>query len=111
MPARSAPTTLPERRSAHPLLIDMLEIKPESQFEPWLKAELAKRANHACVDTIDDFRAAPRAVTRAGQIKDQERHEKDDRQRIDDRRGYVLGWTNQDKVDALSPTPARCRSD
>ncbi len=101
VPTRSAPATLPERRSAHPLLVDMLEIKPESGFESWLKAELARRANYACVDTIDDFRASQRAVTRSGQIKDRERHVKDDRRRIDDRREYVLGWTNQAKVDAL----------
>jgi uncharacterized protein YPO0396 len=101
VPTRSAPVILPERRSAHPLLVDMLELKPESVFESWLEGELARRANYACVDTIDDFRASPRAVTRAGQIKDRERHEKDDRRRIDDRREYVLGWTNQGKVDAL----------
>ena len=101
VPVRSAPATLPERQSAHPLLVDMLELKPESGFESWLGAELARRANHACVDTIDDFRDSSRALTRAGQIKDRERHEKDDRRRIDDRREYVLGWTNQRKVDAL----------
>jgi len=101
VPARSPTAALPERRSAHPLLVDMLEFKPESRFEPWLKSELARRASHACVETIDDFRASQRAVTRAGQIKDKERHEKDDRRRIDDRREYVLGWTNQSKVDAL----------
>jgi uncharacterized protein YPO0396 len=101
VPARSAPATSPERRSAHPLLVDMLELKLESGFESWLSIELARRANHACVDTIDDFRTSQRAVTRTGQIKDRERHEKDDRRRIDDRREYVLGWTNQGKVDAL----------
>ena len=101
VPARSAPATLPERRSTHPLLVDMLELKPGTGFESWLTTELPRRANHACVDTIDDFRASQRAVTRAGQIKDKERHEKDDRRRIDDRREYVLGWTNQGKVDAL----------
>ena len=101
VPNRMAPATLPERRSAHPLLVDMLELKPESGFETWLKAELSRRANHACVYTIDEFRTTQRAVTRAGQIKDKERHEKDDRRRIDDRREYVLGWTNQAKVDAL----------
>jgi uncharacterized protein YPO0396 len=42
-----------------------------------------------------------RAITRAGQIKGGGRHEKDDRFRIDDRRQYVLGWSNQRKLDAL----------
>jgi uncharacterized protein YPO0396 len=101
VPARSTPAVATERRLAQPLLMDMLELKPESEFEPWLKGELTRRANHACVETIDDFRSSAKAVTRTGQIKDRERHEKDDRRRIDDRREYVLGWTNQAKVDAL----------
>ena len=101
VPIRSAPASLPERRSAHPLLVDMLEFKPQSGFESWLRGELTRRASHACVDTIDDFRSSAKSVTRAGQIKDKDRHEKDDRWRIDDRRQYVLGWTNQGKVDAL----------
>src|SRR5690606_31523760 len=42
------------------------------------------------------------AITRAGQIKDPSgRHEKDDRNRIDDRGRYVLGWSNADKLRIL----------
>ncbi len=40
-------------------------------------------------------------MTRNGQIKDRNRHEKDDRRRIDDRREYFLGWTNEQKVNVL----------
>jgi uncharacterized protein YPO0396 len=101
VPPRLAQSTPLERQSAHPLLVDMLEFKPNTGFEQWLESELGRRANHSCVDTIRDFRSARKAVTRSGQIKDRERHEKDDRKRIDDRREYVLGWTNQAKVDAL----------
>ena len=90
-----------QESSLHPLLVDMLEIKPETKFEQWLKTELDRRANHACVNTIADFRSVDKAVTRAGQIKDRQRHEKDDRKKIDDRRQYVLGWTNQAKTEAL----------
>ena len=44
----------------------------------------------------------PRAITKAGQIKAPGgRHEKDDRKRIDDRSQYVLGWSNERKIDAL----------
>jgi uncharacterized protein YPO0396 len=100
VPAVLAPAVSPER-SAHPLLIDMLELKSDSAFEAWLGAELGRRANHACVESIGDFRTARKAVTRAGQIKDRERHEKDDRHRVDDRLRYVLGWTNEAKVEAL----------
>jgi uncharacterized protein YPO0396 len=101
VPTRLAPVSPPERRSTQPLLVDVLKLKPESGFELWLENELGRRANHVCVDSVADFRSAQKAVTRAGQIKDRERHEKDDRKRIDDRREYVLGWTNQAKVDAL----------
>jgi uncharacterized protein YPO0396 len=62
---------------------------------------LERRASHVCVESTAEFRQLPRAVTRAGQIKDKDRHEKDDRRRIDDRRSYVLGWNNQQKIDAL----------
>ncbi|MHB1773513.1 MAG: ATP-binding protein [Acidimicrobiales bacterium] len=101
VPAASVSATAPQPRSAQLVLADMLEIKPDCGFEEWLAAELSRRAGHVCVDTIDDFRTARKAVTRAGQIKDRERHEKDDRRRIDDRREYVLGWTNRAKIDAL----------
>ena len=49
-----------------------------------------------------DFRRLPRAITKAGQIKGAGgRHEKDDRRRVDDRSGYVLGWANERKINAL----------
>jgi uncharacterized protein YPO0396 len=101
VPVVTAAQAPPERRTSHPLLLDLLEIKPDSGFGVWLKAELGRRANHACVDTIAEFRSAAKAVTRAGQIKDRERHEKDDRRRIADRREYVLGWSNQKKIEAM----------
>lgn len=101
VPRRIGPVQPVERRGAHPLLIDMLEVKPASAFEPWLQSELGRRANHACIDFVADFRTVEKAVTRGGQIKDRERHEKDDRRRIDDRRTFVLGWTNEQKINAL----------
>ncbi|HYB48843.1 MAG TPA: SbcC/MukB-like Walker B domain-containing protein, partial [Streptosporangiaceae bacterium] len=49
-----------------------------------------------------EFRRAAKAVTKAGQFKGERgRHEKDDRHRIDDRSQYVLGWSNERKLDAL----------
>ena len=49
-----------------------------------------------------EFRRPPKAITKAGQVKGSGgRHEKDDRFRIDDRSRYVLGWSNQRKLDAL----------
>jgi uncharacterized protein YPO0396 len=101
VPSTDPPSSAPERRTGHPLLVDLLEVKPESGFAPWLEGELARRANHACVDTIDELRAAQKAVTRAGQVKDRDRHEKDDRRAVGDRRTYVLGWDNAQKIEAI----------
>ena len=83
-------------------LVRKLSIKPDSEFYAWLELELAHRFNVACCATGEQFRREPRAVTRAGQIKmPGERHEKDDRHRIDDRARFVLGWTNVEKIATL----------
>jgi uncharacterized protein YPO0396 len=78
-----------------------LLIKSDSPYYEWLDRELAHRFNFACA-TQEQFQREPRAITRAGQIKDPSgRHEKDDRYRIDDRSRYVLGWSNNEKIAAL----------
>jgi uncharacterized protein YPO0396 len=78
-----------------------LDIK-DSPFAGWLDRELARRADVDCVENMGQFRRASRAITKAGQIKRHGgHHEKDDRTRISDRSHYVLGWTNQRKIDAL----------
>lgn len=101
VPPRAVPSAEPERRGARPLLVDLLEIRPDSELRAWLEGELRRRADHECVSSATELRHARKAVTRRGQIKDRDRHEKDDRRRIDDRREYVLGWTNEQKIDAL----------
>jgi len=78
-----------------------LDIK-DSPFAGWLDRELARRADVDCVENMGQFRRASKAITKAGQIKRSGGyHEKDDRTRISDRSHYVLGWTNQRKIDAL----------
>ena len=92
-----------QRPLAANALARKLAIKPESQFYAWIDAELARRFDHACCDTLDQFRREQRAVTRNGQVKaGGERHEKDDRHRIDDRSRFVLGWSNEGKIAALA---------
>ena len=79
-----------------------LAIKPDSPFHDWMQREVAQRFDVACCATQEQFRRETRAITRNGQIKvPGERHEKDDRHRIDDRAYYVLGWTNAAKIAAL----------
>ena len=92
-----------DHAALHPAsLVHKVAIKPESGFYAWLDARLAARFNYACCESIDQFRREPQAVTLAGQIKGMgEHHEKDDRNRIDDRSRYVLGWSNAEKIQAL----------
>jgi len=83
-------------------LAHKLEVKPDSEFYHWLQQELTKRFDYACCTDLEGFRRETRAVTMAGQIKSRGgRHEKDDRHRIDDKRHFVLGWSNAEKIAAL----------
>lgn len=99
------PETVPVRRPQHteaPVLASKLEVKAGSPFARWLAGELDRRAGHVCAETMADFKRADLAITPQGLIKGARgRHEKNDTTRIDDRSSYVLGWTNQLKIDAL----------
>lgn len=77
-----------------------LDVK-ESPFANWIDNELLRRARHICAETMDRFRTEEWAVTTTGQVRAGSRHEKDDTRNVDDRRNYVLGWTNEQKITAL----------
>ncbi len=83
------------------LLADTIEIAA-GPFRDFLRDELIRRADFVCVDTIEQFRDEHRAVTREGQMRSGDRHEKDDRSRLDDPRSWVLGWMNERKIAALT---------
>lgn len=83
-------------------LVGKLEVKADSPSCQWLMVELARGYDYVCSDDLDEFRRHPKALTRQGQVKTGGvRHEKDDRNRIDDRSRYVLGWSNEGKIRAL----------
>lgn len=78
-------------------LVLKLNVK-ESNWADWLYAELRQRFDYACVDSLQAFRNAERALTQEGQIKhNKTRHEKDDRRAVDDRHNWVLGFDNRQK--------------
>lgn len=79
-------------------LVNKLQIK-DGSYSTWLKAELTRRFDYACVDNLQAFRNTERAMTREGQVRHgKSRHGKDDRHRIDDRSRWVLGFDNHDKL-------------
>lgn len=82
------------------ILADCLDVK-DGPFRDYLVDELTKRADHRCAADLAEFRSCKRAVTREGQVRSGERHEKDDRHRHDDPRRWVLGWANERKIAAL----------
>ncbi|EIM02720.1 ATP-binding protein [Rhodanobacter thiooxydans] len=79
-------------------LLYKLELAPHAHQE-WLHAELLRRYDYACVDSVQALQRSDRAITAQGQIKHgRSRHEKDDRHAVDDRRQWVLGFDNRDKL-------------
>ncbi len=97
--AKAAAVTIDSSRNS---LSKKISVKPESEFYEWLEREIYIRADLVCCDSIDEFKRETKAITRAGLIKKTgEQHEKDDRWRIDDISHYVLGWSNEAKINAL----------
>ena len=92
------------------LLADCIEVK-DGPFGDYLADELAKTRR---LPMRRDPRGVPirarKAVTREGQVRSGERHDKDDRHRVDDPRRWVLGWANERKIAALRAERRRARS-
>ncbi|MFC3658124.1 ATP-binding protein [Xanthomonas hyacinthi] len=89
---------LPGRAPAAASLLHKLELR-EHACAGWLRRELGKRFDYDCVDSAKALRHAERAITREGQVKHPgERYEKDDRHAVNDRRRWLLGFDNRDKL-------------
>ena len=95
-------TGRPETGQVRPIGANSFVLKlnvREGANSDWLQAELWRRFDYACVDGMTSFRSADRAITREGQVKHSKtRHEKNDRRRVDDRRNWVLGFDNHEKL-------------
>ena len=79
-------------------LLSKLELNPKSEYVDWVESSLKERFNFLCTDDLQLFRQSHRAVTSKGLIKNDSRHEKDDRKKIFDRSVYILGWDNKEKL-------------
>jgi uncharacterized protein YPO0396 len=89
---------LPGRGPGAASLLHKLELRDHA-FAGWLRRELGKRFDYDCVDNAKALRHAERAITREGQVKHPgERYEKDDRHAVNDRRRWLLGFDNRDKL-------------
>lgn len=84
-------------------VIDKIEIRPDSEYEEWVRDVILEKYNYTCADGLDTFeRYKEKVVTREGLVKfSGERHEKDDRPHVLRRENYVLGWENKEKIHLL----------
>ena len=91
-------------------IVNVLQIA-EGPWQHWLHFELVSRFDYRRVADARELGRHHRAVTRAGQTRDGDRHIKDDRSAIDDRRHYVLGTSNDSKLQALRDALRKAESD
>lgn len=81
--------------------VSKIDIKPGTPFYNWLEKELIRRFNLQCV-SLEEFQYVSDGITQEGQIKTGRlRHVKDDRRDLWDRRNFVLGWSNKEKIQAI----------
>lgn len=82
-------------------VINKIDIKPNTPFYNWLEKELVRRFDLQCV-SLEEFRSVSDGITKEGQIKTGRlRHVKDDRRDLWDRRNFILGWNNKEKIRAI----------
>jgi uncharacterized protein YPO0396 len=82
-------------------VVNKIEIKEDTYFEDWLRNDLEQHSNLKCV-SIGEFQTIRQdAITIEGQYKKGKKHTKDDRKNLWDRRNFVLGWTNIEKIKAV----------
>ena len=108
---RPPPPGAPPAGAEADALSRKLMIKPDSGFYEWLEITMVQRFDHICCADLRRFRREKKALTRAGQIKGAQRHEKDDTYRIDDRSRYVLGWQNTEKIATLERMQANLQAE
>lgn len=81
-------------------LIHKLDFKT-AEYTGWIRNEISSKFNYLCVDDLESFRLADKAITREGLTKNGNRHEKDDRPEVRSRQQYILGWDNKEKIIVL----------
>lgn len=85
-------------------LVSKLQFRDGNPLLPWLKNEIRTKFDFVCCETIAQFQSERgNALTKNRHLKrNNQRHEKDDREHISDPRNFVLGWDNQEKKQLIS---------
>ncbi len=81
----------------------MLKYREDHDLAAWVRGQIQQRFNFLACDHVTQFQAADqKAMTRNRHTKrSRHHHNKDDRQIQGDRKGFILGWENREKILAL----------
>jgi uncharacterized protein YPO0396 len=80
-----------------------LNFRDDTPLVVWVKGEVTRRFNHACCPDVARLKEVDYGLTREGLIRDgPTRHTKDDRRAVNDATNYVLGWSVEGKIKALT---------
>lgn len=83
-------------------VIGKLQFKKDSPYNDFIEQNIQTRFNYLCVDSLDAFAKAEKAITVNGLIKrGKGNHEKDDRPGVNSKNNFVLGWDNKAKITSL----------
>ncbi len=92
---------LPEGDEHPDSLISKLDINRESAYHDWIRLQLRRSYDYICVNNVDEFQHYEKALTKEGLIKNNDRHEKDDRIQVTRQSNYILGWDNSGKIEHI----------
>lgn len=82
-----------------------LNFRDDHALAGWLKGEIVRRFHHVCCASVESLREVDYGITREGLVRDgAARHTKDDRRAVNDASNYVLGWSIENKIKALTVT-------
>jgi len=79
-------------------LFSKIEINRQFIYANWIENQIRSNFDYICTDDLETFKTSKRALTSSGLIKNDRRHEKDDRPETFKRERFVLGWDNKDKI-------------
>lgn len=89
-------------------LVRKVRLRDGHALLPWIRSELEERFDYRCCETIEDFQSSHGpAMTPERHVRNRDHHIKDDRDRVFDPAGFVLGWDNRDKKRRLADTMTR----
>lgn len=80
-----------------------LNYRDDHPLHSWVRAEVSRRFNHVCCPDVQRLKDEDYGITREGLIRSgPTQHIKDDRKLVNDIASYVLGWSTESKIRALT---------